>query len=496
MEQHIKDLDRLLERFEQVNMKFSLDKMFLCKSEVDFMGFHLVNGVIMPQNRKLKLIQELQPPKTLRQTRRILGILNYYRRFVKNIAEKAAPLTALTKKGQEIIWTEKCDAALKALKASLKESDGLALPDFTKEWLVYTDASDIALGATLLQADKGKTKDVKPVAFDSRLLLPPEQKYVILDKELLAIAFALDQFKMYLQWEVFHILTDSSAAVAMLKSTNHSGRSNKMLRILCFIKSFSYTISYVKSEDNISDFLTRDVLPKEVPDRETYDEIFSSDQDKYVLLHKLTKLRQVQQSTKGDRLEECYSWEEHPLQIMSLMSETTRSHQFSTDPIEEEDSAYCLPEEEHSLEMANDLSVLVTTRSQARQDLIENMTLQDIDQERRDSDLSNKPNVLPFDTKQISKQGPLGIHQVFPYPDFDPIDEDIDNAPPVVKARKVPDMVEPPLPPECMGQIEEDQVRFDASKSRERQLNDDYFAPIIKYLEIGELPEKLHRKAK
>ena len=64
MEQHIKNLDRLLERFEQVNMKFSLDKMFLCKSEVDFMGFHLVNGVIMPQNQKLKLIQELQPPKT------------------------------------------------------------------------------------------------------------------------------------------------------------------------------------------------------------------------------------------------------------------------------------------------------------------------------------------------------------------------------------------------------------------------------------------------
>ena len=183
------------------------------------------------------------------------------------------------------MWTEKCDAALKALEASLKESDGLAPPDFTKEWLVYTDASDIALGATLLQADKGKIKDVKPVTFDSQLLLPLEQKYVILDKELLAIAFALDQFKMYLQWEVFNILTDSLAAVAMLTSTNHSGRSNKMLRILCFIKSFSYTISYVKSEDNISDFLIRDVLPKEVPERETYDKIFSSDQDRYVLLH-------------------------------------------------------------------------------------------------------------------------------------------------------------------------------------------------------------------
>ena len=87
---------------------------------------------------------------------------------------------------------------MSALKESLNESEGLVLPDFTKEWLVFTDASDIALGATLLQAQKGKMKEVQPVAFDSRLLLPAEQKYVILDKELLAIAFALDQYKMYL----------------------------------------------------------------------------------------------------------------------------------------------------------------------------------------------------------------------------------------------------------------------------------------------------------
>ena len=269
-----------------------------------------------------------------------------------------------------------------------------------------------------------------------------------------------------------------------------------MLRILCFIKSFFYTISHVKSEDNISDILTRDILPKEVHERETYDEIFSSDQDKYVFLHKLTKLAKAQQSTEGDGPEECCSWEEHPLQIMSLMSETTRSHWFPTEPIEEDDSVYCVSEEEHSSERGADLSVLVTTQSQARQDLMKNLTLQDIDQKRKDSNTSNKPDVSPSDTKQISKQGPLRIHQVFPFPDFDPIDEENDNATPVVKARKVPGMVEPHLPSECMGQIEEDQVQFDASKWRERQLKDDYFAPIIKYLEIGELPEKPHRKAK
>ena len=420
VEQHIKDLGRLLKRFEEVNMKFSLDKMFLCNSEVDFMGFHLVNGMIMPQSQKLKLIRELQPPKTLRQTRRILGILNYYRRFVKHFAKKAAPITALTRKGQEIVWTEECDAALSALKESLNVSEGLVIPDFTKEWLVFTDESDIALGATLLQAQKGKMKEVQPVAFDSRLLLPAEQKYVILDKELLAIAFALDQYKMYLQWEQFHILTDSSVAVAMLKSTNHSGRSNKMLRILCYIKSYTFSISYVKSEDNISDFLTRDLLPKEVPQMETYDEIFSSDYDKYVLLHQLNKSQEAEEQLNDEDMLEHYTWEEHPLRILALSQKIREPHWLQEDPIEEEEFETYEIENEPYLEQLDGYSVKITTQRQERLKDIQNKMSQDSN--RDDPQLSDDGHAP--DNIKTPKQGPIGIQQIFPYPDFDPLDEE------------------------------------------------------------------------
>ena len=231
---------------------------------------------------------------------------------------------------------------------------------------MFTDTSDIALGATLLQAPKGKIKEAHPVAFDSRLLLPSEQNYVILDKELLAIAFALDQYKMYLQWEQFHILTDSSAAIAMLKSTNHSGRSNKMLRILCFIKSFTFTISYVKSEDNISDFLTRNLLPREVPERETYDEIFSADYDKHVLLYQLHRLQGTKELTGEEKLDYC-SWEDHPLRILSMSQETKESNWFSADPIEGETPEPCDTDCDPYIRKMDSQSVKVTTQRQARQ---------------------------------------------------------------------------------------------------------------------------------
>ena len=101
------------------------------------------------------------------------------------------------------------------------------------------------------------------------------------------------------------------------------------------------------------------------------------------------------------------------------------------------------------------------------------------------------------------KQGPIGIQQIFPYPDFDPLDEEsfdpssdakITNS--VTKYKKIPHMEPPVFPPEFLEKMEQDLATFDGSQWRERQLRDDYFSPIINYLESGELPVKPHHKAK
>lgn len=497
IEQHIEDLGKLLERFEQVNMKFSLDKMYLCRSSIDFMGFRLQNGAIYPQQQKLEIIQELKPPTTLRQTRRILGILNYYRRFVKNFAKLAAPITALTKKGREIKWTDDCAKALSSLKTEMKYSPGLAIPDFSKEWLVYCDASDIALGSVLLQAPKDNLKNICPISFDSRLLLPSEQNYTILDKEILAIAFALEQYQMYLQFCHVNIFSDSSAAVFMLKSNNHKGKSNKMLRLLCFIKSFTFTINYIKSADNISDILTRDLLSKTVPTMETYEEIFSSDQDKYVLYHKIY--------SDDCMADEELNWPEYELnhKTTSDLKEyfTSKWHPLYSIPEDGmNDDTICGRDQQFIREPS--FRVRAVTRQQAKRQHIEALRHK----------LSMDKEEDPFETEEGESdpsaeggvQGPSGLQIAFPYEDFNPFEDvDLENGEDRKgcdstnhKMIKRPNVVFPALSPKIIEELQESETKFDTESWRDKQLNDPCFGPIIRYLEGDDLLDLTYKKAK
>ena len=143
----------------------------------------------------------------------------------------------------------------------------------------------------------------------------------------------------------------------------------------------------------------------------------------------------------------------------------------------------------------------MTTRRQARQ----NLNKEKCEENKKvngEFEVDTGSIGSPLHTTGPPKQGPIGIHQIFPYPELDLVDEERIDSPldpsksNTHKRRKVLEMEVPPLPPDCLDQIQEDLVKFDGSQWRERQLKDDYFAPIMKYLESEELPAKPHRKAK
>ena len=123
----------------------------------------------------------------------VFGLLNYYRKFVPNYAEIASPLTNLTRKGQptEVAWTDKCEKSFRALKKIMSSAPVLALPDLTKPFIVRSDASNYAIGGTLLQEHN---EMIKPIIYASRKLNERESKYPIIEKEALAIVFAVGHF--------------------------------------------------------------------------------------------------------------------------------------------------------------------------------------------------------------------------------------------------------------------------------------------------------------
>jgi len=169
-------LRTVLDRLHEVRLKVKPSKCELFKTEIKFLG-HLVNAHgISPLPEKLETIQEWPIPHCLKEVRAFFGLASYYRKFVRNFATIAEPLTRLTRKQTRFEWTEE---AQKAFVPAILD----------------TDASDVAYGAVLSQTIEGVEC---PIAFFSRVMSPAQRGYCTTRRELLAVIAALQHFRHYL----------------------------------------------------------------------------------------------------------------------------------------------------------------------------------------------------------------------------------------------------------------------------------------------------------
>ncbi|CAJ0968166.1 unnamed protein product [Ranitomeya imitator] len=177
------------------------------QAEARYLGYVIGRGVIKPQIDKIQAIQGWPQPVNKKQVQAFLGIAGYYRRFIPNFAAMATPLTDLTKgKGSVMVkWTSAAEEAFHSLKQALCSQPVLVTPDFSSEFVVQTDASDTGVGAVLSQVRDGVEH---PVLYLSRKLNVHEQRYAVVEKECLAIKWALDSLKYYLAGRKFRLVTD------------------------------------------------------------------------------------------------------------------------------------------------------------------------------------------------------------------------------------------------------------------------------------------------
>jgi hypothetical protein len=145
---------------------------------------------------KLAGIRDWPSPTTVKQTRSFLGFGNYYRRFISGFAEIARPLHELTKKDKIWNWTNECQTTFETLKERFSTAPVLTMPDTTKPFILETDASKWAIGATLLQ--KQDNGQLHPYGYLSHALTQTERNWQIYDRELYAIIYALDEWKYLL----------------------------------------------------------------------------------------------------------------------------------------------------------------------------------------------------------------------------------------------------------------------------------------------------------
>ncbi len=206
-QRHMEHLRAVLRALRGAGLTANPKKCAVGCVEVRYLGFHLGHGQVRPQINKTAAVATCPRPKTKKEVRQFLGLAGYYRRFVPNYSDLTSPLTDLTKKEapDPVQWTELCQQAFTQVKAALCGGLFLHSPDFSLPFLLQTDASDRGLGAVLAQEIEGEER---PVLYISRKLSKRETMYSTIEKECLAIRWAVLTLRYYLLGREFTLCSD------------------------------------------------------------------------------------------------------------------------------------------------------------------------------------------------------------------------------------------------------------------------------------------------
>ncbi|XP_028763552.1 uncharacterized protein LOC114721817 [Neltuma alba] len=128
-----------------------LSKCEFWPNEVKFLGDVITQDGVVVDPSKVEAVLNWEQPKTVTEIQSFLGLAGYYRRFIKDFSRIAQPLTKLTRKNQQFMWYDKCEASFQELKRRLTSTPMLIIPDPTLSYVVYTDASKQGLGCVLIQ---------------------------------------------------------------------------------------------------------------------------------------------------------------------------------------------------------------------------------------------------------------------------------------------------------------------------------------------------------
>lgn len=253
LQEHIINLEKVFKKLRESNFKIQMDKSEFLKLETEFLGHVICKDGVKPNPNKINAIENYPLPKTPTEIKRFLGLIGYYRKFIPDFAKITKPLTQCLKKGCKVnIDDHKYIECFKKCKTLLTNDPILQYPDFSKDFVLTTDASNVAIGAVLSQGSVGADK---PIAYASRTLNSSEMNYSTIEKELLAIVWATKYFRPYLFGRKFKIITDHKPLqwVMSLKEPNA-----RLTRWKLKLSEYDFTVIYKQGKHNTNaDALSR-----------------------------------------------------------------------------------------------------------------------------------------------------------------------------------------------------------------------------------------------
>lgn len=251
-DEHVRLLTKVFEKLKMANLTINMKKSLFCRNELKYLGYVVDRFGLRTDPSKVDVILNFPVPKEVKDVKRFLGMAGWYRRFIHNFSKIARPLTRLTSKKVNFVWSDEANDAFNVLKTALVSAPILRCPDFEKPFYIHTDASSYAIGAVLTQKSDGCDH---PIAYCSRTLNSPETNYSATERELLAVIYALEQYRAYVEGKRCFIVTDHASLKWFSKLKNPTGRLN---RWSCRLSQFNFEIIHRKGKEHvIPDTLSR-----------------------------------------------------------------------------------------------------------------------------------------------------------------------------------------------------------------------------------------------
>ena len=258
-EEHLEHIKTILRKLSGFGITLNRKKCKFAFSKVKFLGVVVGDGCVQPDQDKVKAIREFPFPIDKKQLRSFLGLLSYYRMFVRNLSTHIAPLTDLLKKDKsnKISWTENLKTIFVKAKNLVCNDTILTIPKMGHNFVLQTDASQVGLGAILYQDVEGT---LRPISYISRKLNSAEVNYSVIEQECLAIKWAIEMFYQYLYGGRFTVRTDH-APLKWLKQNKE--KNSRLMRWALSLQAYDFTVEYVKGSENfLADMLSRSPLEK------------------------------------------------------------------------------------------------------------------------------------------------------------------------------------------------------------------------------------------
>ena len=260
---HIRNLEEVLQRLTKTGLRLNAQKCVFFADEVVYLGQKVTSEGVQTVAEEVKAVTVAPNPENVTQLKSYLGMINYYHRYLPNLATEFHALYALLHKGTPWKWGASQEEAFRKSKEMLKSSQLLLHFDSTKEVILSYDASPYGLGAVL--AHHMTDGSERPIACASRMLQQAEKNYLQVEKEGLAMIFSVRKFHQYLYGLSFTVYTDHKPLLGLFGENKSvpTMAAERIKRWALMLTAYEYTIQYRKRTEN-ADVLSRLPLTEDV----------------------------------------------------------------------------------------------------------------------------------------------------------------------------------------------------------------------------------------